>query len=93
MTVPVMVKLLLGRIRCSAAGIGDNLCLAIFGGTTPWAATYLVTRIGDKFAPAHYISKTELAFFFMLPAGANSYFRRAGGLLDHGSGREHRQGP
>jgi MFS transporter, MHS family, proline/betaine transporter len=55
LTVPIMVEFLPARTRCSAAGIGYNLCLALFGGTTPWVATYLVARTSDDFAPAYYI--------------------------------------
>jgi MHS family proline/betaine transporter-like MFS transporter len=55
MTVPIMVELSPARTRCSTAGIGYNLCLALFGGTTPWVATYLVARTADDFAPAYYI--------------------------------------
>jgi MFS transporter, MHS family, proline/betaine transporter len=55
MTVPIMVELSPARTRCSTAGIGYNLCLALFGGTTPWVATYLVARTNDDFAPAYYI--------------------------------------
>lgn len=43
------------RVRCSGAGIGYNSCMALFGGATPWMATYLVERTGDDFAPARYI--------------------------------------
>ena len=55
MTVPVMVELLPPRVRCSGAGISYNLCLGIFGGITPWVATYLVSRTSDDFAPAYYV--------------------------------------
>jgi len=63
MTVPIMVELLPARTRCSSAGIGYNLCLAIFGGTTPWVATYLVARTADDFAPAYYIMAAALVAF------------------------------
>jgi MFS transporter, MHS family, proline/betaine transporter len=63
MTIPIMVELSPARTRCSTAGIGYNLCLALFGGTTPWVATYLVARTSDDFAPAYYImAVAALAF-------------------------------
>jgi MFS transporter, MHS family, proline/betaine transporter len=64
LTVPLMVELLPARSRCSAAGIGYNLCLALFGGTTAWVATYLVARTADDFAPAYYIMLTAALALF-----------------------------
>jgi MHS family proline/betaine transporter-like MFS transporter len=63
MTVPVMVELAPARTRCTVAGIGYNLCLAVFGGTTPWVATYLVARTADDFAPAYYIMAAAAVAF------------------------------
>ncbi|MEH6544859.1 MAG: MFS transporter [Sneathiella sp.] len=51
----VMVEILPTGVRCSAAGIGYNLCLGIFGGTTPLVATYLVERTSDDFSPVYYL--------------------------------------
>ena len=66
-TVPVMVELLPARVRCSAAGIGYNLCLGLFGGTTPWVATYLVERTADDFAPVYYVmAAAAIAFIATL---------------------------
>jgi MFS transporter, MHS family, proline/betaine transporter len=39
----VMVETLPSGVRCSASAIGYNLCLGLFGGTTPLVATYLVS--------------------------------------------------
>ncbi len=78
-TVPAMVELLPARVRCSAAGIALNLCLGLFGGTTPWLATYLVARTGDAFAPAYYVMATAaLAFLATLrmPEMAGKPLRR-----------------
>lgn len=41
--------------RCSSVAVSYNACMAIFGGTTPAVATYLVSRTGDDFAPVYYI--------------------------------------
>lgn len=43
------------HLRCSTVAIGYNICLAIFGGTTPFIATFLVHLTGNPFAPAYYI--------------------------------------
>jgi MHS family proline/betaine transporter-like MFS transporter len=51
----VMAEILPARIRCSAACIGYNLCMAAFGGTTPLVATYLIARTSDDYMPAYYL--------------------------------------
>lgn len=42
-------------VRCSAVAIGYNGAMALFGGTTPFVATYLVARTGDTMLPAYYM--------------------------------------
>ena len=42
------------HLRCSVVALGYNICMAVFGGTTPMIATYLVNRTGDDYAPVHY---------------------------------------
>jgi MFS transporter, MHS family, proline/betaine transporter len=56
----VMVEILPAGVRCSASAIGYNLCLGLFGGTTPLVATYLVQRTADDFTPAYYLMATAL---------------------------------
>ena len=51
----VMIEILPAGVRCSASAIGYNICLGLFGGTTPLVATYLVERTADDFAPAYYL--------------------------------------
>jgi hypothetical protein len=46
--------------------IGYNLCLGMFGGTTPLIATYLVARTADDFAPAYYLMGVTLVSFLVL---------------------------
>lgn len=48
----VMAETLPAGVRCSAASVGYNLCMAVFG-ATPLAATYLVARTSDDFIPAY----------------------------------------
>ncbi|MEM9223391.1 MAG: MFS transporter [Pseudomonadota bacterium] len=58
------------QVRCSAVAIGYNTSMAIFGGTTPFFATYLVSRTGDDFAPAYYViaaTVVSLAVIASLP--------------------------
>jgi len=50
-----MAEILSRRVRVSVLSIGYNLCLSVFGGTTPLVATYLVQRTADDFAPVYYL--------------------------------------
>ncbi|KZL00980.1 Proline/betaine transporter [Pseudovibrio sp. Ad5] len=43
------------HLRCSVVALGYNLSMALFGGTTPIVATYLVTQTGKDYAPVYYI--------------------------------------
>lgn len=50
-----MVEILARRVRVSVLSVGYNLCVSIFGGTTPLVAAYLVGRTSDDFAPVYYL--------------------------------------
>jgi len=56
----VMVEILPTGVRCSASAMGYNICLGLFGGTTPLVATYLVARTSDDFTPAYYLMAAGL---------------------------------
>ncbi|MBP1821507.1 MFS transporter [Mycobacterium sp. OAE908] len=43
------------RVRSSGYSIGYNLSVAVFGGTAPYVATWLVARTGNDVAPAYYV--------------------------------------
>lgn len=43
------------RVRSSGYSIGYNVSVAIFGGTAPYVATWLVARTGNQMAPAFYV--------------------------------------
>ncbi len=43
------------RVRSSGYSIGYNISVAIFGGTAPYVATWLVSRTGNDIAPAFYV--------------------------------------
>ncbi len=54
--LPVMItEVAKPAVRMSVTAIGYNLVMALFGGTAPLAATYLVKRTGDDFFPAYYV--------------------------------------
>jgi len=62
----VIAEMLPSRVRVSALSIGYNLCLAIFGGTTPLVCAYLVARTGDDLSPAFYLMATAVVSLAVL---------------------------
>jgi MHS family proline/betaine transporter-like MFS transporter len=54
------------RARYSGMAIGYNLSLALFGGTAPWVATYLVSEFDNLGAPSFYLAC--LAFASLIAA-------------------------
>ncbi|MCG8545492.1 MAG: MFS transporter [Alphaproteobacteria bacterium] len=46
------------EVRYSAIAVGFNISIAIFGGTAPFIATWLIKETGDLAAPAWYIAAT-----------------------------------
>ncbi|MBY0461870.1 MAG: MFS transporter [Alphaproteobacteria bacterium] len=57
----VMIDLYPVHKRCRAISLGFSLGLAIFGGTSPMIAAWLVDVTGDHTAPALYISIVSIA--------------------------------
>ena len=43
------------RVRSSGYSIGYNISVAVFGGTAPYVAAWLVDRTGNQIAPAFYV--------------------------------------
>jgi MFS transporter, MHS family, proline/betaine transporter len=43
------------RVRSGGFGIGYNFSVAIFGGTAPYIATWLIDRTGNPLSPAYYV--------------------------------------
>ncbi|WP_206057335.1 MFS transporter [Nitratireductor sp. XY-223] len=41
-------------LRCSSVAMGYNLCMAVFCGTTPALATFLVNLTADNYTPIYY---------------------------------------
>ncbi|NRB28747.1 MAG: MFS transporter [Roseibacillus sp.] len=60
LSITVLTEMAPPGLRCSVVALGYNLCMAIFGGTTPMVATYLVARSGDDFAPVYYVLMATL---------------------------------
>lgn len=61
-----MAEMFSTQIRCSGVAISFNLCLGLFGGTTPLVATYLVARTADDFVPAYYLMAAAVLSFVAL---------------------------
>lgn len=61
LSITVLVEMAPPRLRCSTVAMGYNLSMAVFGGTTPIVATYLVSRTGDDYMPVYYVIVATLA--------------------------------
>ena len=51
----MIVELFPARVRMSAMSIGYNMGFAVFGGTAPLLATFLIKETGYKLAPSYYL--------------------------------------
>jgi MHS family proline/betaine transporter-like MFS transporter len=49
------VELFATRVRYSGFSVGYNICVAAFGGTTPYVVTWLTSETGNSVAPAYYV--------------------------------------
>ena len=49
------VELFATRVRFSGFSVGYNLCVAVFGGTTPYVVTWLTATTDNPIAPAFYL--------------------------------------
>ena len=49
------MELFATRVRYSGFSVGYNLCVAVFGGTTPYIVTWLVGNTGNNLPPAFYV--------------------------------------
>ena len=54
------------RVRYGGFSIGYNFSVAIFGGTAPYIATFLVSRTGNPLSPAFYVILAALLTFLTL---------------------------
>ncbi|BDX30066.1 hypothetical protein TUM20985_06130 [Mycobacterium antarcticum] len=51
------------RVRSSGYAIGYNTSVAVFGGTTPYIAAWLVATTGSVIAPAYYVIAAAIITF------------------------------
>jgi MFS transporter, MHS family, proline/betaine transporter len=54
------------RVRNSALSVGYNLGVALFGGTAPFIATYLISATHNNFSPTFYVIGCAVVSFFVL---------------------------
>jgi MHS family proline/betaine transporter-like MFS transporter len=66
LSITVLSEMVPTRVRCSAVALSYNACMAVFGGTTPIVATYLVTRTGDDYAPVYYVMAATLVSLLVI---------------------------
>lgn len=50
-----LVEMFPTNVRYSALGVSYNLAVALFGGTAPFIATYLISRTGSNASPGLYL--------------------------------------
>ncbi len=62
----LMVEMFPTRTRYSAIGLGYNLTLALFGGTAPLVATWMISKSGDLASPAIYLVVLAVISFVSL---------------------------
>ncbi len=66
LSLSTLAAMVPAAVRCSGLSVGYNLGMAVFGGTTPLVATYLVARTGDDFMPAYYLIAATLISFIVI---------------------------
>lgn len=81
-TAVLLSELFPTRVRFTASAITYNVAYALFGGTAPFVATWLVTTTGQQLAPAFYMTVVAVVAL----AAAWSLPETAGRPLDHGDG-------
>ncbi|HTI77584.1 MAG TPA: MFS transporter [Mycobacterium sp.] len=67
------------QVRSSGYSIGYNVSVAVFGGTAPYVATWLVARTGNEVAPAFYViaaAIVTLLTLFTIPETARRPLRQ-----------------
>lgn len=62
-TAVLLVELFPTRVRYTASALTYNLAYAVFGGTAPFIATFLIEITGDPLVPAYYLAVASLIAF------------------------------
>ncbi|WP_371377342.1 MFS transporter [Sporomusa aerivorans] len=64
------------HVRCSAIGVGYNFAVAVFGGTAPFVATWLISATGDNLAPTYYLIAGAALTFLVLAFLAEETYKK-----------------
>ncbi|MEL6416288.1 MAG: MFS transporter [Pseudomonadota bacterium] len=59
-------ELVPSETRCTVVAIAHNTAMALFGGTTPLIAAWLLTSTGDPIAPGYWIAGASLFSFLAI---------------------------
>jgi MFS transporter, MHS family, proline/betaine transporter len=73
-----MAEVVPRRVRCTAMSIGYNACSALFSGTAPMVAVYLIQRSHNDLSPAFYLmsaAAVSLCATLTLPETAKAPLR------------------
>lgn len=54
----MMVECTVSQYRCTTISLAYNFTLAVFGGTAPIVATWLIGESGNRLEPAFYLMVT-----------------------------------
>lgn len=68
-----MAELFPTNIRYGSMAIAYNVSVAIFGGITPFFATFLITSTGNRFAPAFYVMAAALVTLIAVLRARETY--------------------
>ncbi len=60
-SIAVMTELFPTRVRYGGYSIGYNFSVAIFGGSAPFLATWLISTTGNPLSPAFYVISAAMA--------------------------------
>ena len=75
LTPLLMVDLFPARIRYTASAVSYNLAYAVFGGTAPYLATWIVSETDNGAAPAYYLIVLSVLGIIVALAGIRRYYR------------------
>lgn len=75
LTPLLMVDLFPARIRYTASAVSYNLAYAVFGGTAPYLATWMVSRTDNGAAPAYYLIVLSIMGLVVALVGIRRYYR------------------
>jgi len=81
----LLVEITQAPYRCTVISVAYNTTLAIFGGTTPVVATWLIHNTGDTLTPAYYVMAMALVTtgtLACLPETSRRELHRSGTVLN-----------